>query len=281
LERLATASPFDALGLTHKATGAEIRASFLKLTKQYHPSRYARMDRDVVRLANEVFLRVKDAYARLSDEESRAKLVEMFAPAAPKTESATPNGRAPTERWHPSAKPKAAAIPAGKPGSERRPTARGTPRARIPTARTGIPTARTGIPTARRTATKPGVRPQTKRSQHPTDANELGKGLQDTVRRNHEEYEAALRLLTQGRYADARTVFHRIAAADPKTKKFRVQMHYAWGLEHEDGGDFEAARKEYERALSVDPQFKRAHEALDKLPGGKKGSGFLKKFFGR
>jgi len=129
-----------------------------------------------------------------------------------------------------------------------------------------------------------GVRAPTARSaerrQRITDTNEIRRDLQDTVRQRNEEYEAALRMLSQGRFHDARTVLYRIAADDPKTKKYRLQMHYAWGLEHEDSGNFDEARRELERALAIDPQFKRAHEAIDRLPSGKK-DGFFKKFFGR
>jgi tetratricopeptide (TPR) repeat protein len=62
LARLRGADPLSALGLAPGAAGHEIRARFLALVKRYHPTRYARRPREVVRLANEVFLHIKAAY---------------------------------------------------------------------------------------------------------------------------------------------------------------------------------------------------------------------------
>ncbi len=115
----------------------------------------------------------------------------------------------------------------------------------------------------------------------PPIGGSLQNAVTDTLRRRTDEYEMALKMITQGRYKDARTLFHKVAVEDPKTKKYRVQMHYSWGLEHEDDGHVDKARKEFERALTIDPEFKRAHEALDRLPQDKKGSGFFSKIFGR
>jgi tetratricopeptide (TPR) repeat protein len=268
LERLATANPFEALRVSYEAATDDIRASFLQLTKKYHPNRYARMDREVIKLANEVFLRVKDAYTRLADDAQRAKLLDMFAPK-PKPRPAAPaadNGhqRAVTATWR------------GSPGEKQTPTSRRSARGTPSRAKSRKPQ-----PTPGRTASGTG---STRTRQGPAPAataGDIAAGLQDTVRRRNDEYEMALRMLTQGRYHDARVVFHKIAAEEPQTKKYRVQLHYAWGLEHEDAGKFDDARREYERALAVDPEFKRAHEALDKLPGDKKGGGFFKKLFGR
>ncbi len=259
LDRLVTANPFDALDLEFEATSQQIRTSFLTLTKKYHPSLYARMDRPVVKLANEVFLRVKDAYVRLSDETSHQQALDMFGPKS----------RAPTATWRgPVAKKPPA--PAATPTTERS-IARGTP----PSSRRGPAHVRTKRPTpSRQTGSQGRVRP-------PSGAQEIANGLNDTLRRRNDDYEMALKMITRGRYKDARTLFHKVAVEDPKTKKYRVQMHFSWGLEHEDDGQFDQARKEFERALSIDPEFKRAHEAIDRLPQDKKGSGFFSKIFGR
>jgi curved DNA-binding protein CbpA len=68
LGRLRTARPQVALGVDGAASAAAIRAAFLALTKTYHPNRFARREREIKRLANEVYLRVKDAYADLAQE---------------------------------------------------------------------------------------------------------------------------------------------------------------------------------------------------------------------
>lgn len=257
-----TANPFDALGIGFDATKQQIRTTYLTLTKKYHPSRFARMERPVVKLANEVFLRVKDAYVRLSDEASHQKAVDTFAPKQ-RTPTATSRGSA-------SVKPTEPTEETEETPSTRRSIAPGTPSSRHePTS------VRTKRPTpSRQTGSQRRPRP-------PSGAQEIAGGINDTVGRRNEDYEMGLKMIAQGRYKAARTLFHKVAAEDPKTRKYRIQMHFSWGLEHEDGARFDEARKEFERALNIDPEFKRAHEALDRLPRDKKGSGFFSKIFGR
>jgi len=261
LDRLEVANPFQALSLDLEATSQEIRSAFLTLTKKYHPSLYARMDRPVVKLANEVFLRVKDAYGCVKDDASREKVLDKLAP----------KDRAPTATFRGAGARPPLDTPTSSPTTQRS-AARGTP-----ASRRGAPaTDRPKRPT-------PSRQTGSQRSRPVSAAHGAGvsAGIADTLQRRNEEYEMALKMITQGRYKDARTLFHKVAAEDPKTKKYRVQMHFSWGLEHEDGGRFDEARKEFERALNIDPEFKRAHEALDRLPQNKKGSGFFSKIFGR
>lgn len=56
------ADPRLALGLTPTANSADVRTAFLTLTKQYHPVKFARCDAAVQRLANEVFLLLREAH---------------------------------------------------------------------------------------------------------------------------------------------------------------------------------------------------------------------------
>lgn len=70
LARLSGADAFSALGLPAGAPPHELRARFLALVKRYHPTRYARRPREVVRLANEVFVRLKAAYEAAASEAS-------------------------------------------------------------------------------------------------------------------------------------------------------------------------------------------------------------------
>jgi len=67
LARLKEGDPVAALGLGADAGAQEIRARYLALVKRYHPTRYARRPREVVRLANEIFLRIKMAYEQASE----------------------------------------------------------------------------------------------------------------------------------------------------------------------------------------------------------------------
>jgi hypothetical protein len=55
----------EALGVAADAKPAAIRAAFMALTKQYHPVKFARLDEATVRLANEVFLALREAYEGL------------------------------------------------------------------------------------------------------------------------------------------------------------------------------------------------------------------------
>ncbi len=276
-DRLATANWFAALGLEATATPADIRAAFLALTKRYHPSRYARQERDVVRLANEVFLRVKDAYTALGDVRKREKLAAELAPAAP---VAAASARAATvEPKRPSGRiPRPATARSMRSGAVRartqgtRAQTQGT-RAQTQSTRAQTQSTRAQTQGGRAKTQGGRARPQGRAPSVPADLVP-----QDSVRARNEEYETALRMLTRGQYKQARELLQKVAVQDPKTKKYRVQLHYAWGLEHEEAGAYDEARAELQRAINADPTFKRAHEALDKLPGKK---GFFSKLFGR
>src|SRR5687768_6425376 len=65
LERLGR-GPHDALGISYSATQADVRSAFLKLTKQFHPARFARMSSELQKLANEVFLGLRGAHDQLA-----------------------------------------------------------------------------------------------------------------------------------------------------------------------------------------------------------------------
>jgi hypothetical protein len=58
-------SPLEAIGVVAGASAAEVRSAFMELTKQYHPAKFARLDEATVKLANEVFLDLREAYESL------------------------------------------------------------------------------------------------------------------------------------------------------------------------------------------------------------------------
>ncbi len=58
--------PYAALSIAESAGAEEVRAAFLQLTKQFHPARFGRMSGEVHRLANEVFLGIKEAHDELT-----------------------------------------------------------------------------------------------------------------------------------------------------------------------------------------------------------------------
>jgi curved DNA-binding protein CbpA len=82
LERLEGADARGALGLEPSAGEAEARAAFRALAKRYHPARFARSEREVVRLANEVFLRLREAHDELAAPLSRTPRASAPSPAA-------------------------------------------------------------------------------------------------------------------------------------------------------------------------------------------------------
>lgn len=65
-------SSAEALGVSAGASAAEVRSAFMALTKQYHPAKFARLDEATVKLANEVFLQLREAYETLSGNVSNA-----------------------------------------------------------------------------------------------------------------------------------------------------------------------------------------------------------------
>lgn len=91
-------SQAEALGVAATATPAEVRSAFMALTKQYHPTKFARLDEATVKLANEVFLQLREAYETLSTAGNRRARtlpgVASDAEPARKPEGAVPPGSA-------------------------------------------------------------------------------------------------------------------------------------------------------------------------------------------
>ena len=74
-----------------------------------------------------------------------------------------------------------------------------------------------------------------------------------------------MKALAVGRYREARETLHQIATEEPQEKRYRVQLHYAWGLEHQSQGRSDLAVRELERALTLDPTCREAKDALAAL----------------
>lgn len=65
MQRRLRHSPAEALGVAPTASATEVRSAFMSLTKQYHPTKFARLDEATMKLANEVFLQLREAYETL------------------------------------------------------------------------------------------------------------------------------------------------------------------------------------------------------------------------
>ena len=104
------------------------------------------------------------------------------------------------------------------------------------------------------------------------------QALLESARTRGQRFEEALRLLAQGIYHEAREALHKITAEDPQSRRYRVALHLAWGLEYREAGDRDKAIRELERAVALDPECTEAVDALRKLQ--EKRGGILGKLFG-
>ncbi|HEY0250990.1 MAG TPA: J domain-containing protein, partial [Kofleriaceae bacterium] len=81
-ESLRKLNPFLVLGVGYETTDSDVRAAFGELTKRYHPDRFARYQSTKLRqIAAEIFILIRDAYRKLSDDASR-KQVRATLPRA-------------------------------------------------------------------------------------------------------------------------------------------------------------------------------------------------------
>jgi predicted Zn-dependent protease len=109
----------------------------------------------------------------------------------------------------------------------------------------------------------------------------------EAARTRGQRFDDAVALISRGKYREAREAFYKIAMEDPQAKRYRVQLHYAWGLEHLADGKPAEAQRELERALALEPESTDIRSALarvkdaEKAEKDKKPSGILGKLFGR
>nr|HEX4313056.1 DnaJ domain-containing protein [Kofleriaceae bacterium] len=82
-ESLRKLNPFLVLGVGYEATDADVRAAFGELTKRYHPDRFARYESaDLRKVAAEIFILIRDAYRKISDEPTRAAALQALGKAS-------------------------------------------------------------------------------------------------------------------------------------------------------------------------------------------------------
>ncbi len=79
---------YDVLGITREASAGEIKAAYRSLAKQYHP------DISTAPGAQEIFLKVQEAYDTLSDPEKRAEYDRLLAAGTAYSAYRTPGGGA-------------------------------------------------------------------------------------------------------------------------------------------------------------------------------------------
>jgi hypothetical protein len=261
LRRLTSGDPFTALRVGYDADDRAVRQAFLGATKRLHPNRFARHEPPVRALANEVFLKIRDAYEQIETGEGRAKLLGKLgrAPTAPVVGDGS--------RSVPVAFPNVPRVTMTPPGG----TKLGDIRPPTPEPRAPTPEPRPPTPQPRPVRHTPAAAPA-------VSVDDVRKQVLERDRQIEEEFAAAVKKLDQGFVEVARREFHRLAVADPGDKKFRAWMHLAKGREHQGAGRLDEARSEYRRALDLDAGFSQARgalAALDDGPGGDKPSGGL------
>lgn len=246
LGRLKAVDPFKALGLPQNADGEAVRRAFLNLTKIRHPNRFARESAEIRDVANELFLVIRRAYDVLSSEEGRKQWRERLgAGSVDRTPTPQPAPQPKTPAPAPAPAPPVSPPPVARPQT---------------------------VPPARRMPTTP---PVTGRPPEEVQA------MLESVRTRGQRLDDALALLARGKYREAREALFQIAAEDPQSKRTRVQLHLAWGLEHLSESRPAEAQRELERAVALDPECQEAQQALRKAQEQQKKGGLFGKLFGR
>lgn len=75
-ERLLQLNHFELLGVTQDASSAEIKSSYFRLAKEWHPDRFADATPEVKNKADEVFSRIGEAHSTLTDADERKRYTD-------------------------------------------------------------------------------------------------------------------------------------------------------------------------------------------------------------
>jgi tetratricopeptide (TPR) repeat protein len=82
---LSKRNPFQILGVSYDATDQDVRTAFARLTKKYHPDRFARYEsRDLRDQASEVYILIRDAYRRIGSPRAREQTLEALHGKSPR-----------------------------------------------------------------------------------------------------------------------------------------------------------------------------------------------------
>lgn len=311
--RLRAADPFTVLGVTLEADPETIRRAYLALTKRLHPTRFAREDKDVRELANEVFLLVRRAHDELASDTRRNHWKDRLAPARPGMPRPRPaNTVPPVVGGTPAAGtrlPSSSTVPplnVGRPGVTPASGVVRTPPGTTPPSQSGAVAAplaagRSGGVSMPQTAAgsqrfgaarptpgggtipPPPARVPTPPPHGPNAIRRPTTGVVADAQRaqldRENRFEAAARLLGMGQYRKAREALFQIASEEPQNKRYRARLGLAWGLEHLAEGRLEEARRELERALQLEPELDDAKSALARVDAAQPKTGLFNKLF--
>ncbi len=262
LQRLTAGDPFAALSLDYDADGNAVRAAFLSATKVYHPNRFGRHDAGVRALATEVFLVIKKSYESLQSDEARSKLLVELGKVEPLAggdveESASTKASKTSRSRHRSS-------PVRR--SFRRPRSEARRRHAEGTSEND------------RVSSGTSDRPSVRLPRMPTAAEKAAAAVKARAERE-QTFRQAVTLCNKGDFGGARAAFHELALLDSQERSYRVWMHYAWGREHQAAKRAEDARAEYNRALTLNPRFTEAQDAMASLDAETRKRGVFSRLF--
>ncbi|MCG8425190.1 MAG: DnaJ domain-containing protein [Proteobacteria bacterium] len=260
LEALRKLNAFQVLGLSYGASDEEIRAAFGQLTKRYHPDRFARYESSEARqMAAEIFIHIRDAYQRLENPDSRAKLIAHLDRRRAAQRSAravapqTPPDVAPATRPYsaepPSVPAASAQPPVAKPQrapmiAERQPSSSVVPNEPPP-----LPPP----PPAANVPPTPAV-------ESTAEPAERASGSQPAI-----HYNQAYSLLDSGQHAEALSVFKLATRRNPNDREARIGLELAEGHKALSLRDRLEAAQRFEAVLEMDPNNERAARQLAEM----------------
>ncbi len=237
------ATPMEALGCND---AADLRACFLRASKLYHPSRFARRPKTIRDLSNEVFLLLKKAY-----DKARKGFTSDALDGTRKKIASAREERGGRQR-----------------GGKRAST---NPADRIELQERRRNQIRNQLGNAGKNSTAQ-VRSVTDRS-----FSESQSDLKEEA-----NFASALERMEEGDFEGAAKGFKAAAVSRPSEKRYRLHMHYAQGRVLQADGKMDESRAEYKRCLGLDASFVAAHEAMLSLPKhGKKKKSLMSKLFGK
>jgi curved DNA-binding protein CbpA len=262
-ESLKRLNPFLVLGVGYEASDGDVRGAFGELTKRYHPDRFARYQSTRLRqLAAEIFILIRDAYRKLSDDASRAQVRQQLGvkPARAKTPPPIPRqtGAVPVVRVPTPTPPAGNAIPepprptqydAPTNPSDKSAAIASTQLARPEDQPGGVPSAhvvdRKSGPVRMRTGPATAIIPS---SQVPIQGGEDGAS-----------YDA---LVDQGKLDEALAGYRAAAKRNTNDRGARAGIELVEGLRALAARDRLEAAQRFEAALEIDPSNERAAREL-------------------
>lgn len=146
-----------------------------------------------------------------------------------------------------------------------------------------VPSSAPAAPEAPPPAVAGSPPPAAPRSPSTGRTTEQVRALLEEARTRGSRFERARSLVEDGAYGEARAIFHKLASEDPQSRRYRVRMHHAGGMEHLAAGRIEEGVRELERAAALEPENPELARAVAKAKEQRESGrgGIFSKLFGR